>query len=422
MFSKKWNNKDVVDRLLSLKEENVYTEIEIANILNREFTEHTYTSDSVGNFYRRWRNKERDILTEEEVEKETARTARRLLQAQDTNRIERNVWRNVSRYETFFETYIDELKELITDVDMSYFKVNMVKEEPKKHVYGIIHLSDLHFNEIVNIPENKYDFNVASCRLKKLADETICEFKTNGVTDVIIACTGDFINSDRRIDELLSMATSRARAVFVGVMLLKSFITDIYKEFNSISFAGVTGNESRIQKELGFSELAASDNYDMTIYNILAMLFNGTRVNFYLGNPSEQILNLDGTNVLLFHGNNLPRAVNIENKVSEVISKYAKQGINIRYALFGHYHSPIISNEFARSGSLVGANAYSSYDLNFTSKASQNIFILEGNNVKAILVDLQEYNKDTNYDLTEALQRYNVTNALPTQTNIFKIG
>jgi len=44
--------------------------------------------------------------------------------------------------------------------------------------------------------------------------------------------------------------------------------------------------------------------------------------------------------------------------------------------LFGHYHSCRIGDNFARGGSLSGANGYSDKFLEMSTKASQNIHII----------------------------------------------
>src|SRR4030067_361463 len=117
----------------------------IADILNSEFGGR-YTKDSVGGFYRR--NKE--LIKQEaddEVIEEGARLSKQLQRYQDRNSIERKSWRNIARYENFFEDYCNELIKTIKTLNFNY--------EIKKHSInpnhkGIIHLTDLHFNELVS--------------------------------------------------------------------------------------------------------------------------------------------------------------------------------------------------------------------------------------------------------------------------------
>ena len=412
-MSEKYND-DIIERLFSLKSEGL-SESKIADILNSEFGGR-YTKDSVGGFYRR--NKE--LIKQEaddEVIEEGARLSKQLQRYQDRNRIERKSWRNIARYENFFEDYCDELIETIKTLNFNY--------EIKKHSInpnhkGIIHLTDLHFNELVSLPSNKYDFEIASKRLKKLAIKAAQYFKLWNITDIGIFCTGDFINSDRRIDEMLNMATTRAQSVFVAIKILEQFIHELSQDFN-IVFSGVSGNESRIQQDLGFSDLAASDNYDFTIYNILKYLFADKPIKFEFGNSNEIVCEFNGQNILLLHGYNFSRNNIPERQISEVIAKYNDKGIVINFVIFGHFHSSIISERYARGGSLVGANSYSTYLLDYSSSASQNIHIVsKTGEIDSIKIDLQDVNNYEGYEIKKEKELYLIRDSIQERPNIIK--
>ena len=391
----KWN-EDVIQRLLELK--NEYSESEIAQMLSEEFPEHKFSKDSIGNKYRRLKNRN-NLITKKEETKEFDKLSKQVQRFQDINRIERGTRRNLMRYEIFFGDYCNELIKLLENKQFESNIINHKKKSSNK--IGIIQLSDLHFNEIVSLPDNQYDFTIAAKRLQKLASKAKLYFKMQNISNIIIACVGDFINSDCRLDELLSMATNRARAVFISTKILEQFILDLNLEFN-LSFSGVTGNESRIQKELGFSDLAASDSYDLTIYNMLYYLFKGNKISFYIGNPNEIILNVLNQNILLLHGNSFLRDSSPDKKINDVVSKYNSQGVNIRFVLLGHFHSTLISNTYARGASLVGINAYASYNLQYGNRASQNLHILEENgNIDSINIDLQNYDGFEGYNIEE---------------------
>ena len=104
---------------------------------------------------------------------------------------------------------------------------------------GVIQLSDLHFNELINIKSNQYDFNIASKRLQKLAREARKYFLVNGVTDIFLTLTGDLMNSDRRLEELMAQAVNRSKATFVAVQILENMIVDLNQHFN-VHIAGVS--------------------------------------------------------------------------------------------------------------------------------------------------------------------------------------
>ena len=139
----------------------------------------------------------------------------------------------------------------------------------------VVHLSDNHFNELVNLPTNRFDFEVAAKRLALLAQKTKLIGKAYGVERVVVFFGGDLMNSDRRLDELLAMSTNRARATLLAVHLYKQFLLDLRSEFFVDCF-GITGNESRVKDDLGWVDVVATDSYDFTIYAMLQAVFEAT--------------------------------------------------------------------------------------------------------------------------------------------------
>lgn len=276
--------------------------------------------------------------------------------------------------------------------------------------YGIINLSDLHLNELVNAESisNKYDFNIASQRLKKLAHNSKKLFSQYKIKTVLLALTGDMLNSDKRLDEMLSMATNRTQATLLSCYLLAQFILDLNKNFN-IKIASVVGNESRVNPEYAFTELIASDSYDVMIHNILKIMFKDCKgIEFIGGGIIEKVVSLDEFNILLLHGDKLNQS-SLERSIHSKMAKYSQQGISIDYVIFGHLHESRISDFYARSSSLVGSNSYSDEGLNLISKASQNIFIVDSKakDIHAIKVDLQNVNDIIGYNIIKELEAYN---------------
>ena len=94
----------------------------------------------------------------------------------------------------------------------------------------------------------------------------------------------------------------------------------------------------------------------------------------------EKLLDIDGFKLLLTHGNNTLASKNPEAEVAKLKGRYADKGQNVDYVIFGHIHSTMITDTFARSASLVGGNGYSDKNLNLSSKASQNYYIIDTNN------------------------------------------
>jgi predicted phosphodiesterase len=331
---------------------------------------------------------------------------------QDNLRITRKTIRDDARVENAIEEHCDSIRQLLVDKPPHTWKRELGESLPDAEGVGVIQLSDLHMNELVEMENNRYDFKVASQRLQYLAKRAKKRFKDENVTKVVIVGTGDFINSDRRIDELLNMATNRSKAEILAVMILEQFVLDIAEDFE-VEIASITGNESRVRDKHAYSEAIATDNYDYTIFQILRLLLrDNDRVTFIdLDDPREGIININGHNLMIMHGDTVGQNT-IHKTVAQIKSKMlAKYGVKVDYIVWGHIHSCYVSELFARSGSLVGSNSYSDDALHLESRASQNIYIFKKNYIEPTMIDLQNPVDVVGYHIEDTLEAYNVKSA-----------
>jgi len=219
------------------------------------------------------------------------------------------------------------------------------------------------------------------------------------------------LNSDRRLDELLNQATNRSKATFLAMRIIELMILDLNKDFN-VTVASVTGNESRIAKNIAWSDIMATDNYDSTIFNFLSYLFrNSPGIKFLMnGNPMEQVVKVGNKNILLIHGHSIKGKV--ETEVQNIKGKYTAEGIIIHYIIFGHKHSARIGDVYSRGSSIVGANAYSDRALQLISRASGNIHIVyTSNRIDSVKIDLQNTDGIEGYQIEKEIEAYNAKSA-----------
>lgn len=342
-----------------------------------------------------------------ELMRENIRLEKKSQKFRDTNRIERKSVREYVRIDNAVSEYNKELIKLLERYNLAEFTIS--HNTYSGEAVGIVHLTDCHFNELVNLSNNKYNFSVASKRCKLFVNEAREYFKLKNVKNVLFAMTGDLLNSDRRLDELLNEATNRSKATFVAVRLIELMLLDLNYDFN-VTVANVTGNESRVQKDIAWSDILATDNYDWTVFNVLEYLFRDSKGIYFVKNadPLEQIIKVSNKNILLIHGHQLAKK-NIEKAIQEIRGKYAARGIIIDFVILGHLHSAYIGDTFARGSSLVGANDYSDKGLQMISRASQNIHIIyTSDRIDSIKIDLQDTEHVGGYDIERELIASNI--------------
>jgi hypothetical protein len=352
------------------------------------------------------------LLNQDEGLDHYRKMAKSRQKARDIARLERKAFRNTVRVENALEEYCKAIHGILTTYRLDNPRVRAELKKPRSGNRGIVHISDWHLNEIVHAAEgidNVYDFEVAAKRAALFVAKAKGILRAYNVNEVLVAMTGDLLNSDRRIDELLNQATNRARATMLAFHLLEQVIYDLSDW--PLTVASVAGNESRIGAERHHTELAASDNFDLMLHNLLAVAFRDVpTVNFVGGHCTELIVNFKGFNVLLLHGE--PMGKNNQTMIQKIGGKYMFRGRRIDYVIYGHYHACHIGDLFARSSSLVGSNAYSDKELQLEGRASQNVYIVgENGEVDAIRFALQDTYGVEGYDLNAELLEYDAQEA-----------
>ena len=347
-----------------------------------------------------------------EVLTETVRLAKANQALQDRSRIQGKAFREHARIENAVTAYNEAILAELNQYGaaLSNCPRRTGPLDPNAAAL-VVHLSDNHWNELVNLPTNRFDFEVGAKRLALLAQKTKLLGEAYGVERIVVFFGGDLMNSDRRLDELLAMSTNRARATLLAVHLYKQFLMDLRADF-FIDCFGVAGNESRAKENLGWVDVVATDSYDFTIYAMLQAVFEATEdkgMRFHDFQANDVVFKIHNETFLGIHGHQI--AATDQKKVQAMIGKYAAKGVNITHILCGHIHSTQISDYVSRNSSLVGSNAYSEEALGFVSKAAQNIGIVTPQGLDGFKADLQNVEGVDGYDIIDKLAQYNARSA-----------
>lgn len=314
---------------------------------------------------------EGEEVTDEKLAEENLKLYKTKIRFQDRLRIERKALRNFAKLEDYVYNSDLEILEHLKDEEK---RIRTIKHVEKNNtVEGILHISDWHINSTILTNLNTFNFAKARERVAEFVYQAKKYFDAFKVTNVYVVITGDLINSDRRLDEKFAVEKSRIQAALYASDLIQQVILDLNTKYN-ISVVSVSGNESRLGMEHGFTDFVMSDNFDYLVHNILKRLFsNKEGVSFIDGSPGEVLFQVAGQNVLGLHGECFKK--NFSGDIDRVIKKYAVYNKIVNFILFGHIHEPYISDIAARSGSLCGGDAYSN-SKNYSSFASQNIHLL----------------------------------------------
>jgi predicted phosphodiesterase len=354
---------------------------------------------------------DKQLETEEFQKKEKA-----LQRKKDELNVTKKHFREYARVENVLTALNEALIEQLTS---DSFKPITYEHPDTEGTVLVVQVTDAHFNELVEMPDNEYGFVVGAKRLQKFAHKIRRMAEMYKTKKIVLALTGDLINSDRRLDEIMHMSTNRTKAALIATQILYHFIQDINRVAN-ISIVSVSGNESRIKDEWGLAELTMSDNYDYMITNMLKLLFKDAKgITFVDGDPVEQVIHVNNSNILVTHGTTIKEG---QGPMQQIFGKYAAKGVLLDYAIFGHVHFTNITDIYSRSGSLIGNNVYSDRGINLVTKASQVIHIVEPDGgIDSLKVSLQYHGGYEGYDIKDDLDAYNAKladNTKPRETII----
>lgn len=349
---------------------------------------------------------------DQELLVQNIRLAKQKQALQDLQRVERKSFREHARVENAVEALGREIVSLLRD-----HKFTTPHKQPSNpgKAAGIVHWSDQHLNERVELPHNIYDWEEAGRRLKKHVDTCRRIGKAYDINSILVAFTGDLLNSDRRLDELAANAGNRAKACVLAADLYRQAIIDLAQDFD-VTVAGISGNESRIPKDVGWNPDVASDNYDFTIVEMLRLLLSGQGINFVAPqDPSHQIIAIGNQNVLLLHGHGAVTK-SVDDSIQTLMGLYSANGVKVHMAFWGHIHSANIGDYAARSGGMVGSNDYNEKALGIPGRASQNFYIVhETGGFDGVKIDLQNTEGVKGYCIQKSLEAYNTKSANKTR-------
>ncbi|BES63111.1 hypothetical protein [Dysgonomonas capnocytophagoides] len=367
-----------------------------------------------------------DSEPDKELIVENVRLAKDKQKLQDVQRIERKSFREDARIEnavTQFGKDLANQNRLYANKLLEKINIQPLVYSENKHGVGVIQITDVHANELIDLPHNQYNWTVLSKRMKKLINESLRYFAFRNVKKVTMVYTGDLCNSDRRLDELLNQSTNRAKAANLLAHIITQSILEVRNAGYEVGIVSVLGNESRVKQEMTFSNEAFSDNYDYTIMAQVRQVLefaNIEGITFHSIDKMENVIDFGEQKWLVMH--DMPQSTSKQEKTQSIIGKYALSGKPVDFVISGHIHAHRGTDISCRSGSMSGSNTYNEHALGVIGRASGVCYVVDGKERYYQYIDLQ-YAENEGYGIVKELEAYNIKSELKTrqQTAIFQV-
>lgn len=365
-------------------------------------------------------------IVDKDVVSENVRLAKDKQHLQDVQRIERKSFREDARIENAISQFGKELanqNKLHANKLLDNINIKPLMHSTDKHGVGVIQITDVHANELIDLPHNQYNWTVLSKRMKKLINESLNYFAFRNVEKVVMVYSGDLLNSDRRLDELLNQSTNRAKAANLLAHIITQSILEVRNAGYEVGIISVLGNESRVKQEMTFSNEAFSDNYDYTIMAQVRQVLefsNIEGITFHSIDKMENVIDFGEQKWLVMH--DMPQSTSKQDKTQSIIGKYSLSGKPVDFVISGHIHAHRGTDISCRSGSMSGSNTFNEHALGLIGRASGVCYVVDGKERYYQYIDLQ-YADNEGYGIVKEMEAYNIKSELKTrqQTAIFQV-
>jgi hypothetical protein len=254
---------------------------------------------------------------------------------------------------------------------------------------GIIHISDSHISKTVNLPINKFNLEIARERLLKYINVCVDTFYKNNITNCVVIFTGDILNLDSH-GMVMTNEFKRSESLLKSFDLLSELFEVLLSNVPNVKTCSVLGNESRLYADQYMSNVdsEAKENLDYVVFQMLKRKFQKEVEFLNEGDSLEHLVTICGHDIVALHVHNLKHN-NLNQEIDKVKIRYSKvTGKYPKFCVFGHVHDSMVTNNYGRSGSIVGEDYYSTNTLNIPhSSVTQNLYIVDNKKITSMIID-----------------------------------
>lgn len=345
-------------------------------------------------------NKTKEILNSDEplvaIEAQLGRVAysKRELQKRtaEFNKIKRELTDQSIIAKEIGETFADAFASGIFDIRAEKTLAPRVKSGQSKAL--VVPISDWHIGALVDVPNNKYNFEIAGRVIEELATEVFIKQQLTNAKEVHVVNLGDIVEHiTMRYAQAYGVEFTLSEQIVRATTLLIKFLQYLENGLPTdvrITFAGISGNHDRMESDK--NKQVYGDSVATAVYygveNFLTL--SNSRIEYINAyDKYSHRLEVNGKWIKFIHGD----MDGIKNK--DLLGKHCSyDGINYSLILSGHIHHNFMlevgQNKYQVSvGSIKGADEYSDKLRALASKSQTIVTVEEDGNFKFDIINLQ---------------------------------
>lgn len=311
----------------------------------------------------------------QELQDEKLELEKEKLKFRDQKREFNSKLRRMARLE-HLEDYLKEVTEELKPVDIP------LSLDSSNNTEMMVILSDWHLGAEFNGRFNKFNFQVAKERIKKVKEKTFDKLRKENIKTLHVANLGDMVHGVIHVSTKIQSEEDVIKQVITASEYLKDFIKTFLNEGIKVKYYNVVGNHGRVTPNK--NEVAGiEENFEKLILTILDTAFNNYDNYESLGCQDGLIeTEIVGKKFILTHGN-FDKNTNAAHRLPQLL------GYVPDYIISGHIHHDT-SKDFGRTmhivnPSLIGADDYATSG-RFGGRAGQKIITFDDEDIESVTI------------------------------------
>lgn len=237
---------------------------------------------------------------------------------------------------------------------------------PHGNKIAVLQVSDIHMGEMIDLPMNKFNKEVAASRIAEVTAKFIQVYKE--ADTAVLVWGGDNLSGSIHPDLAITNDGLDAVCMMDCIECFRQQIHALRKWFKKVRIVAVYGNHSRLTPKT-WAKASHHVNWDWLMYCLLEKEFlEDVGVEFIVANAPDVQLTINGFNFMVTHGDYFPGGGGgkMPLKVMRMRELVDVQASNkIDYLLLHHFHQSlyISSPGIIVNSAICGVNEYALYNI-----------------------------------------------------------
>lgn len=289
------------------------------------------------------------------------------------------------------ENIYDYICENFPHIEYNYVNRIETKYNNIEEGTAILHLSDLHYGEVVQMGNTLYDCAIAESRLSSIISQ-FCNIAKN-YKKAVVFINGDMINGSihdefKATNEMVitDCVIRLTKLLSESLILIRNYMDDDAK----LDVVFTVGNHSRTIPGGVYYKNKVKENWEYLLGCFVRESLKHTDIDVEVSNTPSIVCQIEDLRFAVTHGDCFKSLNNIRMGVAKFQEMNMSTIGSFDHLLIGHFHATQIMNGIGGkifvNGSFKECDEYSVGNLYQIVPPEQTVLIVKGNNISNIII------------------------------------